>query len=372
MKNLAYKLYAASFNLFAHFPLRRKKAALLSPHMAGFGDSLGVMEREMQKRGYRTARICGSDIKPGKWTPAAVLRALRFYTCGAYRLATAGVVYLNDNFMPMADLHIRSDAVWVQLWHAEGAFKRFGLDVPALDPSVEERVRRGNAKLSYVICSSRGVAPVYAGAFGVPQARVLPLGSPRAEQYMKKSRSTDVQAFRKTYFGGTDKKVVLYAPTFRDDPQENRLLLTHFDFDRFQRVLGDRYQLVLRLHPQFHDVPTPPDVCNMTGFTDASSLIAACDLLVTDYSSICMDFALLGKPSVFYAFDLAKYADDRSFYFEYEKYVPGIVAEDFDALLDAIVAADTDRDALNRFVAFNFDDPDGRAAERIADLAQGC
>ena len=368
MKNTAYRLYAVCFDLFSRLPMRRGTVALLSPHMAQFIDSLGEMEKEMRSRGYRTVRVSGRDVKPDAWTPAAIGRMLRFFTVGAYRLATAQIVFLNDNFMPMADLRIRKEAVWVQLWHAEGAFKRFGLDVLGNDPALEARVRRGNAKLRYVICSSCGVAPIYAGAFGVPQERVLPLGSPRADRYLAQSRSFDVAAFRKRYFGETEKKIVLYAPTFRDDPVDNRLLLTHFDFDRFRRELGDRYRLVLRLHPQFHDVPIPDDVCDMTGFADVGSLIAACDVLVTDYSSICMDFALLGKPCVFYAFDLERYADERSFYFDYAKYVPGALVRDFNALLCALSETESDSEALRRFAAFNFDTPDGGAASRIADV----
>ncbi len=268
----------------------------------------------------------------------------------------------------MADLRIRPEAAWVQLWHAEGAFKRFGLDAVGDDPALEERVRRGSAKLRFVVCSSRGVVPIYAGAFGVAQERVLPLGSPRADRYIARNASLDSRAFRAQYLGGTEKKVVLYAPTFRDNPAENRRLLEAFDFNRFQRELGDRYTLVLRLHPQFHDVPIPEGVCDMTGFADAAALIAACDLLVTDYSSICMDFALLGKPCVFYAFDLDRYADARSFYFDYRAYVPGAVVQDFDSLLAAVADGGRDASALERFVAFNFDKPDGRSAARIADV----
>ena len=367
MNRLAYKLFALSFRLFSCFPLRRR-VALLSPHMADFADSLGEMEREMQNRGRKTVRVSGRDIKPDRLTLAALGRMLRFFTVGACRLATSSVVFLNDNFMPLADLPVRKGAKWVQLWHAEGAFKRFGLDVPSLPDGVRARVEKGNAKLFAVICSSSSVVPVYASAFGVSREKVLPLGSPRADAYIRAARAADTAAFRAEHFGGTQKKIVLYAPTFRDDPAENAQLLTHFDFDAFARELGGEYQLVLRLHPQFHNVPVPDGVCNMTGFADAGALFAACDLLVTDYSSVCMDFALLGKPCVFYAFDLAKYAGDRSFYRDYKTYVPGAVAETFSQLVSAIRAAETDRDALDSFVRFNFDAQDGQAAERVAEL----
>ena len=369
MKNIAYKIFACSFNLCALLPIRRR-FALLSPHMASFTDSLGEVEQELRRRGDPTVRVSGADVRPKTWNAAAVLRMLRFFTKGAYDLATAQAVFLNDNFMPLADLRVRKNAVWTQLWHAEGAFKRFGLDVPDLPEDVRVRVKRGNAKLRYVICSSADVAPIYASAFGVPQEKVLPLGSPRADRYVQNSRSFNVRAFREKWFGGTDKKIALYAPTFRDDPGENRALLRQFDFARFQDELGGEYRLVLRLHPQFHDVDVPPDVLDMTAYPNAGDLIAACDLLITDYSSICLDFALLGKPCVFFAFDLEKYAGTRSFYHDYKTYVPGAVAETFDDLLCAVRSARADADALRRFAACNFDATDGRSAERIVDLVQ--
>ena len=367
MKNIAYKLFACCFNLCARFP-RQERAVLLSPHMASFTDSLGEIESELRRRGVRTVRVSGADIKPKKINAAALFRMLRFFTKGAYDLATASTVFLNDNFMPLSDLHLQDGASWVQLWHAEGAFKRFGLDIPDLPQSVRERVLHGNRKLRYVICSSVGVAPIYASAFGVPREKVLALGSPRADRYLRNTREADVQAFRAKWFGGTQKKVVLYAPTFRDDPAENRRLLRLFDFDRFERELGAQYQLVLRLHPQFHDVTVPAGVLDMTAYPNVGDLIAACDLLITDYSSICLDFALVGKPCVFFAFDLAYYAGTRSFYHDYRSYVPGPVAETFDALLDAVRAAEADTEKLRQFVTYNFDAPDGKSAARIVDL----
>ncbi len=365
--NTAYRIYALIFNLFSHLPLR-ERAALLSPHMASFTDSLGDMEREFNERGYKTVRISGSDIKPKKLTFSAIFRMIRFFTVGAYRLATSKFVFLNDNFMPMSDLNFKKEAVITQLWHAEGAFKRFGLHT-AVSDEIRERVINGNKKLSFVVCSSESVREIYAQAFGVEEEKVLPFGSPRADRYIVScGNKEDIEKERERLFGKTDKKIILYAPTFRDDPKVNARLLDNFDFELFNERLSDRYLLVLRLHPQLNKGITVPDgVINMTEYPSVNDLIKATDMVITDYSSICLDYALVGKPSVFYAFDLEDYERDRSFYFEYKKYVPGKVAKTFEELINAIPDAEADKTALKNFVKLNFGEMDGMSAKRIAD-----
>ena len=97
--------------------------------------------------------------------------------------------------MPMASLNFSKDAVITQLWHAEGAFKKFGLSAP-LDSDVREREKKGASKLTYVICSSENVKLVYAEAFGVDESKILPLGTPRIDSLLAEK---DSDAIRKEF-----------------------------------------------------------------------------------------------------------------------------------------------------------------------------
>ena len=87
---------------------------------------------------------------------------------------------------------------------------------------------------------------------------------------------------------------------------------------------------------------------DVTQYPDVRQLVLYCDVLVTDYSSICMDFSLLCKKTVFYAWDLENYIRDRDFYFDYESFVPGFIAETPDELIKAI-NADFDEERNDRF-----------------------
>lgn len=368
MKKLFYILYAAFFNICRIFPLKKNRVTFLSPHRENFTDSLGMVMREVEKRGgYDVVRVSSSDLDM-KGGIKGIFRALEFFTVKAYLLATSKYVFLNDNFMPMGSLNFSKDAVITQLWHAEGVFKKFGLHINQPE-DVRRREIAGAEKLSFVVCSSQGVKKLYAEAFGVDEDKVLPLGAPRTDRFFK---NPDVDKIKEKFYSAypqlRGKKLILYAPTFRDNEEDDKVLLRSINMSQFNKKLGDDFAFLIRLHPQIHRCDTDlSGAVDVTDWDDVGELTLICDCMITDYSSVCMDAALIGKPLIFYAFDLEKYASDRSFYFDYESYVPGPVAKSFDELLDAIKNINSleNNQKLNAFREFNFGSPDGKSTERV-------
>lgn len=371
MKRFFYLLYAAFFNICRIFPVKKSRVTFLSPHRENFTDSLGTVLKETESRGvWDIVKISSSELELKGLS--SVMTVLKFFTVKAYLLATSKYVFLNDNFMPMGSLHFCKKAVVTQLWHAEGVFKKFGLHIPQPE-NIRKRELAGASKLTWVVCSSESVVPYYAEAFGVDKSRVLPLGAPRADRFLSLDESEKAEIrkkINKKYPECQGKKLVLYAPTFRDDEAEDKRLLDSIDGAEFCRRLGDEYALLVRLHPQIHRCEASVDgAVDVTDYEDAGELTIACDIMITDYSSVCMDAALIRKPLYFYAFDLEKYNADRSFYFDYKSYVPGAVAEDFSALLDMIErnAASDCAEKAESFRTFNFGNPDCFAAKRVVD-----
>lgn len=375
MKKVFYGIYAFMFNVFRFLPMKKNKVSFLSPHNESFNDSLGAVLNEVIMRDeFNICKISCNDLRIDKSTVVKLLKsafkALRFFTIKAYHLATSHYVFMNDNFMPMAKLNFRQDAVITQLWHAEGAFKRFGLHIEQPE-EIRELEIQGNNKLSYIVCSSESVADIYSEAFGVPRYKVLPLGAPRIDEFFKKVNTERLRAdFEKDFPECKGKKLVLYAPTFRDDREDDSHLLDSLDIGAFNERFGEEYRLLVRLHPQVRT-----GSADLTGATDVgdysrlNDLIRLADIMITDYSSICMDFAFLGKPIYFYAFDLEKYVSDRAFYEDYESYVPGPVARDFQTLLNLInnnIAQSFER-RMDEFRFYNFGEQDGKSAKRVVD-----
>ncbi len=363
------------FNIFRLMPLKQNKISFLSPHNEDFNDSLGAVMNEVIRRDeFLVYKISCRDLDIDKSSVISLLRSVYnvicFFTVKAYHLATSSFVFMNDNFMPMAKLKFKKNAVITQLWHAEGIFKRFGLHI-----NQPEQIRNleieGNKKLSFVVCSSDKIVDIYAEAFGISKYKVLPLGAPRVDYFFQEINEERLRAdFDKLYPECKGKRLVLYAPTFRDNRVDDARLLDSIDIKAFNDRFGDTSRLLIRLHPQVHNSTT--DISGATDVSDFSNpniLMRLCDIMITDYSSICMDFALLEKPIYFYAFDLEKYTSDRAFYEEYETYVPGPVARDFQTLMNLINnnVSQTYSKRLYDFKSFNFGTPDGNSASRVVD-----
>lgn len=376
MKSFFYGLYAVMFNIFRIFPMNKIKVTFLSPHNGGFRDSLGeVMEEVIRRDEFIVKAVdCGVLRQTDRRSLSAIFsrigELIAFFTVNAFHLATSKYVFLNDNFMPMAKLNFRKEAVITQLWHAEGAFKKFGLDIDQPE-EIRKLELEGCKKLSCVVCSSESVVGIYAGAFGISEYKVLPLGSARSDYFFRSLNEEKLRArFDKRYPDCRGKKLVLYAPTFRDDPADDEKLLESFDTRAFNERFGGEYALLIRLHPQVHTDPGRLEgAVNVSGYENVNELVRLTDVLITDYSSICMDFALTEKPIYFYAFDFDKYNAERSFYDEYEKYIPGPLTDDFTTLLNLISSglSETYRNRMYKFRTYNFGSPDGHAAERIVD-----
>jgi CDP-glycerol glycerophosphotransferase len=172
------------------------------------------------------------------------------------------------------------------------------------------------------------------------------------------------------------KKVVLYAPTWRDDQFYRRghyKLDWRIDLARFAAVLGDDHVLLVRVHPNVVDGPPEHElVHHVSLYPDISELFLITDVLVTDYSSVMFDFANTRKPQLFYTYDLPHYRDKlRGFYFDFESEAPGPLLETSDALIEAIRSIDSVsasyQKAYDAFIDRFCPLDDGKAAARVVD-----
>ncbi len=171
---------------------------------------------------------------------------------------------------------------------------------------------------------------------------------------------------------------MLYAPTYRDQVVDRRgrfRLDLRLDLERLRAAVGDDTVILFRKHHYVLDAaPATADgfVRDVSSYPDGTELMLAADVLVTDYSSMMVDYANTGRPMLFFTYDLDAYADEiRGFYLDFMATVPGPLLKTTDEVaealndLDGVQAAHADR--YRAFQAAFCELDDGRAAERVAD-----
>ncbi len=233
----------------------------------------------------------------------------------------------------------RKETILIQLWHASGAFKKFGMDMFNGESALHNSRYREAQYWDMVLCSSENVACIYSKALGVPKRKIFVSGLPRNDTIIRNKNNID--RIKKSIGLNPLKKLILYAPTFRDINGEERIFedFLHYIADK----LPDEYIFIYRLHGRSIDknrLRGLPDIYDFSSYNDVEILLCAADILVTDYSSIVFDYALLERPIIFYAPDYKEYEKYRGFYFEYEKFVPGPIYTEPDNLLNGLTEYD--------------------------------
>jgi CDP-glycerol glycerophosphotransferase (TagB/SpsB family) len=292
-----------------------------------------------------------------------------------YLLATSRLFVVDDYFFPMYAVRPRAGTTFVQVWHACGAFKKFGYSVADKGFGADEtRLAALPIHTNYDLClvSADRFAPAYAEAFRQPLERFTArLGIPRTDLFFDQDRGSRIAAdVRRGYAIPGGKRVILYAPTFRGERATRARTPDELDLEQLAAVLAADHMLLLRAHP----FVAPPAVrpAGLDGFVidasdhpDMNELMLVSDVLVTDYSSAMYEFALLGRPIVFFAPDHAAYEAERGFYFDFRTGVPGPIFETTTDLADYLRAGEFDVERVRRFAAESFDVADGRATSRF-------
>ncbi|KRN03060.1 glycosyl glycerophosphate transferase [Levilactobacillus senmaizukei DSM 21775 = NBRC 103853] len=236
---------------------------------------------------------------------------------------------------------------YIQTWHGT-PLKKLGLDIENVSMpgtttakyhvNFVREANRWDALVSPNDYSTR----IFRSAFGYNN-QILKVGYPRNDELIN-STPDDVTALKQELGIPLDKKVVLYAPTYRDNQFAEKGKYTFelpFSLDEFQKQYGDDAVLVLRMH---YLISNALDISGYEGVVfdfsnhpNISDLYLISDMLITDYSSVFFDFAYLKRPILFYPYDYHMYKDElRGFYLDYEKDLPGEIAQNETQLLSLI------------------------------------
>ena len=289
--------------------------------------------------------------------------------------ADAGTVILTESFLPAYSCRPRRGTHVYQLWHACGAFKKWGYTTLDLGWGADRKsVRKYPLHNCYsaAFVSSASVVPYYASAFNCKEDIIKPLGTPRTDIFFDgafvRSAKDEIRNF---YDINEKEKLIVYAPTFRGENINKAVSGDGIDAEELLGALPEGYKLIVKYHPYVKEKFEPSE--NVRGkafaadkiFTTEKYLCAA-DILITDYSSLIFEYSLLNKPAVFYAYDLENYIHDRDFFVPYEDFVPGPIVKDTEELVAAIKDAENqDPAVMSTFRKKYMDACDGHSTHRI-------
>lgn len=289
---------------------------------------------------------------------------------GAYHVATARLVVLDNAYLPVHAMPHRSGTVVVQVWHAAGALKRFGLDTPVPERKVENRFI--HRYYDRVIVGSHAAVGPYSSALGTPAEKVVPLGIARTDLFFdSEARTRAVARVHAAHPELRGRRVVLYAPTFRGHGI-SKAAAVGLDAASLRSRVSEEVILVYKPHPVLE--PTPDETRGfdtiVDGSVDLNELLCATDVLITDYSSSVFEWALLDRPLILFVPDLARYELEPGFYLDYRSQMIGEIAENTDEVAALLQQQDWDLSAYDAFRSTHCEFDDGHASERFAEWAQ--
>ncbi|WP_271002685.1 bifunctional glycosyltransferase/CDP-glycerol:glycerophosphate glycerophosphotransferase [Listeria seeligeri] len=260
-----------------------------------------------------------------------------------YVLGRAQTIVLDDYYNKIYGLKFNKKSYVVQSWHATGAFKKFGFSaLEGTDANTKEFEIRAHSPYTDVLVSSEGIIPEYMEAFRKKANQIKPIGVPRTDIFFEHEYvNYTKEKYQKMYPQLREKKVLLYAPTFRGGPNERFNYSVVLDIAALKKELGDTHILILKFHPVIKNVSfnikeDDPFILNLSVNHDINDLMLFSDALITDYSSVIFEYSLMNRPIYFFAYDIDEYLDERGFYFDYKATIPGEVFKDTTSLINSI------------------------------------
>lgn len=276
------------------------------------------------------------------------------------------VVVTDDYFYLFRKFGKKPGQKFVQLWHATGAFKKFGLDGTDLFPEVDWLYHKD---YDLVSVSGENLKGTYANAFGIEPEKVKAYGAPRTDAILQPHHVDKMQEeILRKYPNLKEKQVILYAPTFRDsNGQDKHIFHPVMDFESLSHSLKRNQVFLICPHPVMQNRIVDREYQNIMQVDDftTNEMMCITDLLVTDYSSVIFEYSLLNKPMVFYCYDYDEY--NRDFYLDYEKDLPGKMFRYYGELEEYICKGEfKDVAMVHDFRKRYMSACDGKSSERLA------
>ncbi len=304
---------------------------------------------------------CVFVTKKTRKTVSDGIRSIGAMLRQAYHLATSRVCVTDGYNIPISVLKHKKSLKVVQIWHAMTAVKKFGCQ--CLDTKKKKKIAdvlKIHRNYDYITCASPHMIPIFQKGFGYEKDVFVPIGLPRLDLITTTGETIQKRIYTK-YPEFKNKKLVLYAPTFRenDDYRIDELA------DCFE---GSEYILIVKAHP----LTVLSDELRQKIYTcdsfSAINLLTVADAVISDYSAFSLEAAAAGKPIYLFTYDIDFYSKNPGINLYPYNDLPGCVFENAESIFNAIDSGACTREIIEAYKQKYLPTTDGSVTQKLADF----
>ena len=372
--------------LYRFVPVDDQLVIFISFHGRGYSDNPRAIYEQMRTdprfEGYRFIWF----IKHHKQKKIQIegAKVVEYFSIPYFYYLSKAKFWVINCKMPMY-ICKKPQQVYLQTWHGtplkklahdidvseDTTFYRSAVTFEQMTHSYDVDVERYN----YMISPNKFCTKVFQTSFQIDRERLVETGYPRND-FLSNFTKEDVDRIRSKYNLPKDKKIILYAPTWRDNSYvaSGYTFKLQADFHVWKEKLPE--DTIVLFKPHYLIINTYENDESLAGFlysipaeAEINELYIISDVLITDYSSVFFDYAILNRPIYFYMYDLEEYASDlRGFYLDIHKDLPGKIYREEVELLENVAQETFDYSHLSEFNQTFNNCEDGNASKRIVDL----
>lgn len=284
-----------------------------------------------------------------------------------YHLATSRVCIIDSYVIPVSILNHKEELVIIQLWHALGAIKKFGhaiLDKREGSTHQLADLMDMHKNYDYVICGGEASIPFFAEAFNIEPQKIKPYSLPRVDYLLdEKQVGKNKEEIIRAYNQLKKRKTILYAPTFRkNDSLKIKDLINNIDFNN--------YNLIIKKHPLDKTCIEELENIIVDKHFSTLKLLSIANYVITDYSAVAFEAAVLNIPVYFYVYDIDKYQEYRGLNIDLFREIRGAAFKDAERLMLAIGRGDYNFEQLKKFKKKYINVIDQTSTNKIVDLIE--
>lgn len=267
-----------------------------------------------------------------------------------YHIATSKVVVLDSYCIVVSILKHKKELKIIQMWHSMGTMKKFGYAILDKEEGSKKQLAKTmkmHKNYDYIFASSEAYKEHLAKGFNYKCDKILTFPLPRIDllkdkDYQKNKKNEII----KKYPILKNKKNILYCPTFRKNEEKFENALN----DLISSIPLDKYNVILKLHPLSK---VKVDIKKKGIILDNSystfDMLSIADYVISDYSCIVYEAAIMNIPLYFYNFDMEKYLNERGLAIDYYKELPGVISKEADVIIESITKKNYDYKKLKEF-----------------------